>query len=498
MRRRSSAASLTRGAAVMEAEKTSQSLPEGKREPLDAIFETDKVADNTEKDAPGMTKGQIVKNLLIICIGFTFLFTAYNSMANLQTSLNKEEGVGAWSLSTIYVSLIVSCMFLPNFIIDRLGCKWTIPLSMIGYILYMGANMYAIKATMIPASILLGLGAAPLWSAKCTYLTQVGVWYAKITAKDKDAVINMFFGIFFLFFQSTQIWGNLISSLVFAPESDNSTSNEKVCGADFCPDDATEGNNTDNFEQSRTKVYTVCGIYLGSAVMAAIVVSLLLDQIVLDKESGAGKKRKLSPKLLVSTFKHLFSSPIQALLIPITIFSGVEQAFLQGDFTKSYISCSLGIWNLGYVMICYGVTDAICSILFGRLVQYVGHIPFFVLAFIALGGLQITFLLWSPNKEQEILFYVFAGLWGLGDAVIQTQLNALYGNFFSNNAEAAFANYRLWESLGFAVTYAYNDYLCTHTKLYICLGCLAVSVVCYFSVELVAHRAKKHSANIST
>jgi len=30
-------------------------------------------------------------------------------------------------------------------------------------------------------------------------------------------------------------------------------------------------------------------------------------------------------------------------------------------------------------MICYGVVDAICSFAFGRLVQFVGHIPFFVL-----------------------------------------------------------------------------------------------------------------------
>ena len=27
---------------------------------------------------------------------------------------------------------------------------------------------------MIPGAILVGLGAAPMWSAKCTYLTEVG------------------------------------------------------------------------------------------------------------------------------------------------------------------------------------------------------------------------------------------------------------------------------------------------------------------------------------
>ncbi|BFZ19852.1 hypothetical protein BsWGS_22891 [Bradybaena similaris] len=443
-----------------------------------------------------MSKRTILKNVFVVSLGFTFLFTAFSSMANLQTSLNKEEGVGAWSMSAIYVTMISSCMFLPNFIIGRLGCKWTIPISMAGYILFMCANFYAVKGTMIPSSIILGLGAAPLWSAKCTYLTQLGVWYAKLTSRDQDAVINMFFGFFFLFFQSSQIWGNLISSLVFTPATENHTS-ARDCGAQFNPHDAVKGNKSDNFEQPHDKVYTVCGLYLASAVVAAVTVAIFLDKIVLDKERSADD-RKLSPRLLVSTFRHLVSSPIQLMLIPITIYSGLEQAFFAGDFTKAYISCTLGIWNVGYIMICYGVADAICSILFGRLVQYVGHIPFFILAFITHGSLQISFLYWEPHSEDKLIFYVCAGLWGMADAVIQTQVNALYGSVFSDNAEAAFANYRLWESLGFAVTFAYNDYLRTDVKLYICLGVLGASVVCYTIVEGLLFKAKNKSANITS
>jgi hypothetical protein len=45
--------------------------------------------------------------------------------------------------------------------------------------------------------------------------------------------------------------------------------------------------------------------------------------------------------------------------------------------------------------------------------------------------------------------YVLAALWGAADAIWQTQINALYGVLFAKNEEAAFSNYRLWESLGF-------------------------------------------------
>lgn len=446
-----------------------------------------------------MTKRQILKNVLVLSFGFMFLFTAFQSMANLQTSLNKEDGVGAWSLSAIYAALIVSCMFLPKFVIARLGCKWTVPLCMIGYALYMGANFYAVIWLMTIAGVILGFGAAPMWSAKCTYLTQIGVWYAKLTKQSEDAIINRFFGFFFMMFQTSQIWGNLISSSVFSSRPDNYTDDVinrtveelEICGADFCPDYAI---NNPSFEQPQSKVYTVCGIYLGCAVVAMIIVSLLLDPITLDKEASA-EDRRLNPGLLVATFRHLFSSPAQMLLIPLTVYSGVEQAFVGGDYTKSYISCTLGIWNIGYVMICYGVTDALCSFLFGRLVQYVGHIPFFVLATIVHGGLQIALLLWKPSQDQVVIFYVIAAFWGMGDAVIQTQINALYGALFTENTEAAFANYRLWESVGFVATYAYNDRLCTSKKLYVCLAFLGTGILGYGTVEVMER--KKQSKEVS-
>lgn len=71
------------------------------------------------------------------------------------------------------------------------------------------------RYTLIPTSILLGLGAAPLWSAQCTYLTIMGSAEAQKTGKLSKDVVTQCFGIFFLIFQSSGVWGNLISSMVF-------------------------------------------------------------------------------------------------------------------------------------------------------------------------------------------------------------------------------------------------------------------------------------------
>ena len=39
---------------------------------------------------------------------------------------------------------------------------------------------------------------------------------------------------------------------------------------------------------------------------------------------------------------------------------------------------------------------------------------------------MVAFLLWQPDPNMKYMFYVFAGLWGLGDAVIQTQINGTF------------------------------------------------------------------------
>ena len=46
---------------------------------------------------------------------------------------------------------------------------------------------------------------------------------------------------------------------------------------------------------------------------------------------------------------------------------------------QSYTTCALGIQFVGYVMICFGAVDALCSVLFGRLARYIGRTALFAL-----------------------------------------------------------------------------------------------------------------------
>lgn len=133
-----------------ESEKTSQKSEKAK-ESIDV-----KQSESINPEEAKKVKRIILKNLFIIGFGWVFLFTAYSSIANLQSSLNSDDGLGTVSLSTIYVSLILSCIFLPTILIKKLGVKWTIFFSQLAYVLYIGANIFPRYYTLVPGAIILG------------------------------------------------------------------------------------------------------------------------------------------------------------------------------------------------------------------------------------------------------------------------------------------------------------------------------------------------------
>lgn len=67
---------------------------------------------------------------------------------------------------------------------------------------------------------------------------------------------------------------------------------------------------------------------------------------------------------------------------------------------------------------------------------------------------------------------------------------AFYGYLFPTNQEAAFSNYRLWESLGFVVAFAYSNYLCVSAKLYILIVVLIIAISLYGVIEYMEYKKK--------
>lgn len=440
------------------------------------------------------SKNKIIKNLLVIGFAWILLFTAFQSMANLQSSLNSDEGLGTASLCTIYITLVISCFFLPPVIIDKFGLKWSIVFSQFTYLLYIAANIYPKWFLLLPTAALLGIGAGPLWTAKCTYLTEIAGFYSKLSGESNETVVNRFFGIFFCMFQMSQIIGNLISSTILKPEIDDTDSknlklllNNQNCGFKDCPGASTSPQI--KRPQSST-VYLLCFIFISLVISSILLIIFSLNSYISSSKGpdGADKTKKQSPSmkcdLLVSTVLQI-KNKYQLLIIPLTLWLGFSLAFIGADFTKSFVACTLGVDQVGYIMICFGATDMLFSYGFGTLFKYIGRMPCFLIG--ALINYLVIYLMMNVemNTDNNYMLYLIPSLWGVADGCWQTQVNSLYGVLFKSNQEAAFSNFRLWESVGFAVSYAYSNSLCIKSKLHLLIFYLTFGVIGYVIIEIL-------------
>lgn len=138
---------------------------------------------------------------------------------------------------------------------------------------------------------------------------------------------------------------------------------------------------------------------------------------------------------------------------------------------------------IGLVFISYGVCDSIACLCFGQLVKYVGRWPCFLIATLINYSLMFVMLFWRTNGNPLYMLMILAGLWGISDGVWQTQINALYGDLFVENREAAFSNHRCWQSIGFVIFFVMTPYVRIRNSLIILIVLLTLSMIGYISTE---------------
>ena len=199
---------------------------------------------------------------------------------------------------------------------------------------------------------------------------------------------------------------------------------------------------------------------------------------------SAKRDARHQTKMVVATIAQM-RHKYQLLLVPLTMWLGFSLAFIGADFTKSFVSCSLGVSRVGLAMSLFGVTDVAGSYAFPLVFKRIGRTACFLIGAcinLAVIGIMLGVEL---SAENEYVLYMVPALWGVADSCWQTQVNSIYGVLFEANQEAAFSNFRLWESLGFAISYAYSSYLCTSTKLHLLVVYLSVGIVGYVAIEFM-------------
>lgn len=111
------------------------------------------------------------------------------------------------------------------------------------------------------------------------------------------------------------------------------------------------------------------------------------------------------------------------LLVPLTLFNGIGKAFVCGVFTKAFVACGLGVGQIGKIGFAFGLSDAVCSLVFGPLIKLFGRMPLFVFGAVVNLLMILTLMIWPLNPADTAIFYVVAWVWGMADGVWNTQIN---------------------------------------------------------------------------
>ncbi|XP_071790994.1 protein unc-93 homolog A-like [Asterias amurensis] len=440
-------------------------------------------------------------NVIVLSVAFLFNFTAFCALQNLQSSLNAVNGVA--SLAVIYGALIISCLFAPT-LIRIIGTKWSIVISVACFSLYTACNFYPVDYILLPGGVLVGLAAAPLWISQGTYLTTSAFRYAELMNEVPEAVVNQFNGIFFFFFQSSQISGNLVASLVLYPSSNatvHSLESFTHCGVNSCSggsstesdhplnDTESSSNTGDNLSTPSMTVTILLGVYLACGGVSFLIATFLLDKLPKSEDKASQETNSN----LSGTFR-LFLHPNLLLLVPLFIYTGMEQGFFFGDFTKAFITCTSGVHYVGFIMMVFGISDAIFSFTLGRLEKYCGRIIIFTAGGLAhLSLILVILFVWNPGEALWDRFLI-AVVWGFGDAVLQTQICSIVGVIFPENQERAFSCFRLGQAFGFCLYFAVSlvGGVCVIHKIIFLGGLLICQYVCYYTLEWRLRRVSTH------
>jgi predicted MFS family arabinose efflux permease len=89
-------------------------------------------------------------------------------------------------------------------------------------------------------------------------------------------------------------------------------------------------------------------------------------------------------------------------------------------------------------MIVFGVVNAICSIIFGTIMKYTGRFVIIIFGTVVHMAIFTYLLFWRPSPDHILVFFLISGLWGVSDAVWQTQIN---GQFYQLVIKINFGNY---------------------------------------------------------
>uniref|UniRef100_H2ZFG7 Protein unc-93 homolog A n=1 Tax=Ciona savignyi TaxID=51511 RepID=H2ZFG7_CIOSA len=315
------------------------------------------------------------KNFLVLVIGLTVNISAYVGMLDLESSINISHNLGTISLSITYGCGLLMSLFATPLLLCNIGSKWTLILGEIGFAAFTLANFYPGLATLIPGAIIGSMGESFIWPAGLLYVTCLFEHNSHTRDEDADQISevkNIWISRYYGVIKSCVIWGNVISYGVLygfkQHQQSNVTQSFTDCGSNFC---SAEGTNTSSYvPKNKESLYILLGSYAVLQLFSIALHVFALKPLFQSTTLPEGASKPSISSIIISSLRsnayHL-SSLDQILMTPICFYYGFLISYSLTDFTRAFVSCTLGVEQVGLILIVYGALNTIVLVILGCL-----------------------------------------------------------------------------------------------------------------------------------
>jgi len=359
------------------------------------------------------------------------------------------------------------------------------------YVLFIASFFWPHEALLYSMSVLVGIGAALIWTGHGQYLTE----------NSDNETMSRNAGIFWAIFQASQFTGNLFVFFVFtSPKIDKG---------------------------QRQIVFSVL---TGLAVVGTCVLLVLRktpQKLSLgeaegvsnaDKELSLPEPRHEKPLLAAwNAFVDaigLFFTPNIMLLSLTFIYTGLELTFYSGVYSNSIGFVKIlgderkRLVGLSGIFIGVGgvMGGAIFGILASKISGKCGGWPVIITGLIVHLFAFISILLNLPNdasfrdtdnkgfiEPSPILAMAGSLALGFGDACYNTQIYSLLGVLFANESAPAFALFKFCQSVAAAISFSYSTKVGLHVQLGVLFVAIVFGTIAFCYVEYKVKKSKDES-----
>lgn len=448
-------------------------------------------------------EGKRLLNIVILGFAFMFMFTAFQTCGNIEQtvliSFNSTDfhGTGYTSMAIIYGVFSASNLIAPS-VVTVIGPQLSMFFSGLLYSAYIAMFIYPFTWSFYTASVLVGVGAAVLWTAQGNVLA----------TNSSERTIGRNSGIFWALLQFSLFFGNLYI---------------------YC---AWRGHDVITDKDRKTVFISLTVISLVGCFLFFLIRKPDSDstnsgnevtESLLQAESNESSTSHSSPEsglgsqaldAFVQSCKLFVTKEMLLLSVCIT-YTGLELTFYSGVYgtsigaMKQFGQDAKGL--IGLSGICIGAGEILGGGVFGMLnkCNRFGRNPVVVLGLIThYVAFYLIFLNIAPDapvasqKGTDLSAFITPNvgvallcsfLLGLGDSCFNTQLLSIVGFMFKDNSAPAFAVFKFIQSIMAAVAFFYSNYFLLHWQLLILVLSGFLGTVTFFGVEWIAQSSRGDS-----